>query len=70
VSGIVPRIQGWASIAILVEQAEYLNAVKYSVDSLLTVINDILDLSMIEVRKLSLDPIEFNLRDYLGFGRM
>jgi signal transduction histidine kinase/CheY-like chemotaxis protein len=47
-------------------QREYLNAVKYSADSLLTVINDILDFSKIEVGKLSLDPIEFNVRDHLG----
>ena len=47
-------------------QREYLNAVKYSADSLLTIINDILDFSKIEVGKLSLDPIEFNLRDHLG----
>jgi PAS domain S-box-containing protein len=47
-------------------QREYLNAVKYSADSLLTVINDILDFSKIEVGKLNLDPIEFNLRDHLG----
>jgi signal transduction histidine kinase/CheY-like chemotaxis protein len=47
-------------------QREYLNAVKYSADSLLTLINDILDFSKIEVGKLSLDPIEFNLRDHLG----
>ena len=47
-------------------QREYLNAVKYSADSLLTVINDILDFSKIEVGKLSLDPIDFNLRDHLG----
>jgi CheY-like chemotaxis protein len=43
-----------------------LNTVKYSADALLTVINDILDFSKIEVGKLSLDPIEFNLRDHLG----
>ncbi len=47
-------------------QREYLNAVKYSADSLLTVINDILDFSKIEVGKLSLDPIEFNVRNHLG----
>jgi signal transduction histidine kinase/DNA-binding response OmpR family regulator len=47
-------------------QREYLNAVKYSADSLLTVINDILDFSKIEVGKLGLDPIEFNLREHLG----
>ncbi len=47
-------------------QREYLNAVKYSADSLLAVINDILDFSKIEVGKLGLDPIEFNFRDHLG----
>jgi PAS domain S-box-containing protein len=47
-------------------QREYLNAVKYSADSLLSVINEILDFSKIEVGKLALDPIEFNLRDHLG----
>jgi PAS domain S-box-containing protein len=47
-------------------QREYLNAVKYSADSLLGVINEILDFSKIEVGKLSLDPIEFNVRDHLG----
>lgn len=47
-------------------QREYLNAVKYSADSLLTVINDILDFSKIEVGKLTLDPIEFHLRNHLG----
>ena len=47
-------------------QREYLDAVKYSADSLLSVINEILDFSKIEVGRLSLDPIEFNLRDHLG----
>jgi signal transduction histidine kinase/CheY-like chemotaxis protein len=47
-------------------QREYLNTVRYSAESLLTVINDILDFSKIEAGKLSLDPIEFNLREHLG----
>ena len=47
-------------------QREYLDAVKYSAESLLGVINEILDFSKIEVGRLSLDPIEFNLRDHLG----
>jgi two-component system sensor histidine kinase/response regulator len=47
-------------------QREYLNAVKYSADALMTVINDILDFSKIEAGKLDLDPVEFSLRDCVG----
>ncbi|MCD4825599.1 MAG: response regulator [Phycisphaerae bacterium] len=45
------------------EQHEYLSLVKQSADSLLEVINDILDFSKIEAGKLSLEKVEFNLRD-------
>ncbi|MDY6836714.1 MAG: response regulator [Thermodesulfobacteriota bacterium] len=48
------------------EQREYLQTVKSSSDSLLTLINDILDLSKIESRKLALDLVEFNLSDNVG----
>ena len=48
------------------DQFEYLNTVKSSAETLLTIINDILDFSKIEAGKLSLDPIEFNLRRHLG----
>ena len=48
------------------EQREYLDAVKHSADSLLRVINEILDFSRIESGKLTLDPTQFNLRDHLG----
>jgi signal transduction histidine kinase/CheY-like chemotaxis protein len=45
---------------------EYLGLVKSSTESLLTVINDILDVSKIEAGKLSIDEVEFNVRDCLG----
>jgi PAS domain S-box-containing protein len=48
------------------EQRDYLTMVQTSADSLLTVINDILDFSKIEARQLSLDRINFNLRDTLN----
>ncbi|MDY6953864.1 MAG: response regulator, partial [Thermodesulfobacteriota bacterium] len=48
------------------EQSEYLETVKASSDSLLTLINDILDLSKIESRKLDLDLVDFNLADNVG----
>jgi signal transduction histidine kinase/CheY-like chemotaxis protein len=48
------------------EQREYLNMAKLSADSLLALINDILDYSKIEAGKLEVDAIGFNLRDNLG----
>jgi two-component system, sensor histidine kinase and response regulator len=48
------------------EQREYLNLAKTSADSLLTLINDILDYSKIEAGKLDIEAIAFNLGDCLG----
>ena len=48
------------------EQREYLNLAKISADSLLSLINDILDYSKIEAGKLEIDAIDFNLGDCLG----
>jgi signal transduction histidine kinase/DNA-binding response OmpR family regulator len=47
------------------EQREYLSMVKSSADSLLALLNDILDFSKIEAGKLTLEKIDFNLRDSL-----
>lgn len=47
------------------EQRRYLDLVKYSADSLLTLINDILDISRIEAGKLEITSVDFNLRDCL-----
>jgi PAS domain S-box-containing protein len=48
------------------EQRTYLNLAKASSDSLLALINDILDYSKIEAGKLEIDAIDFNLGDSLG----
>jgi signal transduction histidine kinase/DNA-binding NarL/FixJ family response regulator/HPt (histidine-containing phosphotransfer) domain-containing protein len=47
------------------EQREYLSLVKSSAEGLLSLLNDILDFSRIEVGSLDLDPIPFQLRDSL-----
>ena len=47
------------------EQREYLRTVKSSATSLISVIDDILDFSKVEARKLELDNVEFPLRDTL-----
>lgn len=43
------------------EQKEFLDAVEYSAENLLTIINDILDFSKIEANKLTLEQHPFNL---------
>jgi two-component system, sensor histidine kinase and response regulator len=47
------------------EQREYLELVKTSADSLLSIINDVLDFSKVEAGKLQVDRVDFNLRDTL-----
>jgi len=47
------------------EQQQNLGMVKTSAESLLMILNDILDLSKMDAGKMELDPIEFHLRDCL-----
>ena len=48
------------------EQREYLTIVKGSADSLLGILNDILDFATIEAGRLNLEPSPFHLRDLLN----
>src|SRR5262249_48209327 len=45
------------------EQKDYLNMVKSSADSLLAVINDVLDFSKVEAGRLEIDSLDFSLRE-------
>ena len=47
------------------DQREYLELVKSSAEALLSLVNDVLDFSKYEVGKLSLDCVEFSLRELL-----
>jgi len=59
-------IIGMAELALMGnlddEQKERIETLKYSGESLLDIINDILDISKIEARKLELDSVQFSLR--------
>jgi two-component system, sensor histidine kinase and response regulator len=59
-------IIGMAELALMEsldsEQKERIETLKYSGESLLDIINDILDISKIEARKLELDAVPFSLR--------
>jgi len=64
-NGVIGMTELVLDTSLTAEQRDYLSTVKSSADSLLTIINDILDYSKIEAGRLELDPICFNLRNNL-----
>jgi len=61
-NGIVGMTDLTLSTQLSTEQREYLDTVKNCADSLLLLVNDLLDLSKLEAGKLNLNPIHFGLR--------
>jgi signal transduction histidine kinase/CheY-like chemotaxis protein len=66
INGILGSAELVLDTELTQEQRDYLLMLKSSGDSLLGVIDDILDFSKVESGKLDLDPIEFNLPDAIG----
>ncbi|MFI5394789.1 MAG: response regulator [Candidatus Binatia bacterium] len=65
-NGIIGMTELALNTELSVEQREYLGMVKSSADSLLTVINDVLDFSKVEAGKLTLEEETFALRESVG----
>gem|GEM_PF-1276859 len=62
-NGIVGMADLLAETEMNEEQRDYLRTMQSSAESLLSIINDVLDYSKIEAGKMSLDPISFDVRE-------
>ncbi len=62
INGIIGMTEVSLATELAPEQREYLEIVKTSADSLLHIVNEILDFSKVEARKLDLDEIDFDFQ--------
>jgi signal transduction histidine kinase/ActR/RegA family two-component response regulator len=65
-AGVLGMIGLVLSTSLSAEQEEHLAMAKSSADSLLSLLNDILDLSKIEANRLDLAPIAFSIRECIN----
>jgi signal transduction histidine kinase/CheY-like chemotaxis protein len=61
-NGIIGMTELALGTSLTAEQREYLEIAKHSADALLTLLNDILDISKIEAGRFELNPIPFSVR--------
>ncbi len=65
-NGIIGMIELMLDTNLSPEQQEYARAVRSCGESLLRLLNDLLDFSRIEAGKLELETVEFYLREFIG----
>ncbi len=66
INGVTGMTELLMDTALTSEQREYAGGIRMSAESLLVVINDVLDFAKIEAQKLELDPVDFRLRDSIA----
>lgn len=64
-NGVLTMLRLLSHTELTQEQQEYVAAINYSGESLLTILNDVLDLSKLEAGKLELEESDFDLRRLL-----
>ncbi|MDE2076570.1 MAG: response regulator [Burkholderiales bacterium] len=67
-NGIIGMTELTLATELTTQQREYLQLVKSSADSLLVIVNDILDVSKMEAGKLTIENVPFSLRHEIGVG--
>jgi signal transduction histidine kinase/ligand-binding sensor domain-containing protein len=65
-NGILGMLQLLADTPVTPEQTEYVEAASDSAENLMTLLNDLLDLSRIEADRLDLEPVPFAVRTFLS----
>jgi CheY-like chemotaxis protein len=65
-NGIIGMTELALDTTLTAYQADCLNTVRTSAESLMTILNDVLDFSKIESRKLTLEAVRFVLADVIG----
>jgi two-component system sensor kinase len=65
-NGIIGMTELALTTSLTAQQKSYLNIVKQSADSLLHLLNDVLDFSKVEAGRLDLENTEFDVREVVG----
>ncbi|MBF0257261.1 MAG: response regulator [Desulfamplus sp.] len=65
-NGVIGMVDLLLQTELSLEQSHYAEAIRYSADALIDIINDILDYSKIEAGKLDIEIIDFDLKKITG----